>query len=142
MTKLSPFDFLSNLNDGTRSPDLLAECKACPEADSQDDLSKQYTPFMVNRGLSQHEDTVLIANEMNFRSGLAKKMQYDFIRHIIRPRKRYGKWAKKEADIANVNLIMQYYGYSRRKAISVVDIFSDEDIAEMKQKLDKGGLVK
>ena len=58
---------------------------------------KGYTPFLTNRGLSQHKDCVLFANEMNRRHGLDKKMQNDFLINTIRSTKRpFAKWAKSE----------------------------------------------
>ena len=57
---------------------------------------KSYSPFMVNRALSYHKDTVLYANEMNSYPNLDKKLQYDFYINIIRASKRpYSKWHKK-----------------------------------------------
>ena len=39
-----------------------------------------------------------------------------------------------------IDLIVEYYGYSLQKAREVVDIFTDEDLRTLKQKLFTGGL--
>jgi hypothetical protein len=103
-----------------------------------EDAEKGYSPFMVNRGLSYFQDTVLLANEMNINSHLPHRMQYDFLLTAIRPRKRFSKWMKKSTP-AKVEVIKEYYGYSDAKAESVVDLVSDEDIKHMKSVLFKGG---
>ena len=41
-------------------------------------LLSNYSPFVINRFLSQHIDSLLYANDMNFHHHLDKKMQYDF----------------------------------------------------------------
>ena len=48
---------------------------------------KNYNPFMVNRSLSYHYDTVLLANEMNQRHFLDKKLQNEFLINTIRKKK-------------------------------------------------------
>lgn len=75
---------------------------------------KGYVPFLVNRGLSYFPDTILQANAMNRHSGLRKRMQFDFLRHSIRSRKRFSKWFKaEEAD--NLASIKERYGCSNAK---------------------------
>ena len=50
---MSPFDYLNAINY-TKKDTMV------------DDIAeKQYNPFMVNRGLSYFQDTVLMAKEMN-----------------------------------------------------------------------------
>ena len=41
---------------------------------------KAYNSFMVNRGLSYFNDTVIYANEMNRYAHIDSKLQYDFLR--------------------------------------------------------------
>ena len=104
-----------------------------------DDITeKQYNSFMVNRGLSYHQDTVLLANEMNRASHLDNRLQYDFLLKTIRSRKRFSKWHKKSAS-ADIDVIKQYYGYSDAKAESVADLISADDIKAMKSQLSQGG---
>ena len=103
-----------------------------------DDAEKDYSPFMVCRGLSYFQDTVLLANEMNINSHLDHRLQYDFLRTAVRSRKRFSKWMKKTVHSKN-EIIKEYYGYSDAKAESVADLISDEDIKQMKSVLSIGG---
>ena len=140
MEKVGLFDILTNLNQGDKSPNLLkdatAESLLPPEPGSPE---KVYSAFMINRGMSQHADTVLIANMMNRHSHLPVKMQYDFYRHLVRPRKRYGAWAKASKAEANIQLIMKKYNYNRDRAEEVIDLFSKADLKEIKNEMSEGG---
>ena len=42
------------------------------------DAKKEYAPFIINKCMSGHLDTVLYANEMNLSHFLDKDMQYKF----------------------------------------------------------------
>ena len=54
----------------------------------EDDLQeKAYVPFVINRSLSYFPDTILYANQVNHYNQLDKKMQFDYLRLSLRPRK-------------------------------------------------------
>ena len=121
------FDIIANITH-KKQYDLMDN----PEAE------KSYSPFMVNRGLSYFQDTVLFANEMNTKSHIDDRLQHDFLVHGIRSRRRFSKWAKKQRP-AKIEIIKEYYGYSDAKAEAVVDLISDEMIKRMKDTLSQGG---
>jgi len=99
---------------------------------------KTYSSFMVNRALSFHRDTVLVANEMNKYPNLDNKLKYDFLINMIRAQKRpYSKWHKK-AQSSDLNVVKEYYGYSDAKAEEALKILSDDQIAALKKQLYKG----
>ena len=79
--------------------------------DEEPDLEKQYPSYIVNRCMSGHIDAILLANEMNKRPNLPKKLQYDFFLNSIRRRKRYSPWLRKE-EIEILDFVKRYYGYS------------------------------
>ena len=56
-----------------------------------DDITweKKYPPYVINRCLSQHVDTILMGNEMNQRHGLAKRLQFHFLLNSIRKKRRF-----------------------------------------------------
>jgi hypothetical protein len=126
MAALSPFDYLKSINETKK--DIMVD----------DIAEKQYTPFMVNRGLSLFVDTVMYANEMNKFSHLDHRLQYDFYINTIKNRKRFSKWPKKLND-KNVDIIKQYYGYSTAKAEQVAPLFTKVQLNEMKRKMSHGG---
>jgi len=124
---ISPFDFINSIN--YTKENLIVD----------DWSEKQYNSYVINRGLSFGTDTIIQANEMNSRPHLDKKLQYQFLINIIRPRKRYNKWLKAE-KIEAIEVIKTYYGYSTDKARQVLSILNPEQIDQLKQKLKKGGL--
>jgi hypothetical protein len=135
------FDFLNSINGGQKSPDLFSECRRASDGAQIDTAEKQYVPFMINRGLSYFRDTVLYANEMNRLYRLSPVMQYDFLKNIIRPGKRFSKWFKMEED-EDVKVIMAAYGYSYIQARKALPLLSSDQIDDLKKYLDRGGLKK
>ena len=99
---------------------------------------KNYPPFVINKCMSQHLDTIMFANEMNQYPGLDKKLQYDFFINIVRPRKRFSPWGKKE-KVKDLEYVKQYYGYSTEKALQALRILSPTQLDVIKTKLNKGG---
>ena len=124
---MTPFDFLNAINDNKK--DLFQD----PQA------SKDYTPFMINRGLSFFPDTVLYANEMNMHPNLGGIMQYHYYLKSIRKYNRpFQKWQKLTRS-DDMSLVKEYYGYSNEKAKDALLILTKEQIAEIKKSLYKGG---
>lgn len=123
---ISPFDFINAISFG-KGKLIVDEWS-----------EKQYNSYVINKGLSFGSDTVIQANEMNSRPHLDKKLQFDFLINIIRPRKRFNKWIKAQ-KIEAIDIVKEYYGYSTEKARQALSILSDSQIDYLKQKLKKGG---
>lgn len=118
-------------------PSIL-QTKKCVINDDID--AKDYTPFVVNRALSYHIDCILYANEMNIHNMLDKDMQYQYLLNTIRPMKRkFQSWQKTEVD-NNLECVKEFFGFSNEKAKEALRILSDEQIAEIKAKTNKGGV--
>lgn len=138
--KLSFFDFLNSINSGPQGEYLMNGCKAHYEEDPGPDAADcAYVPFMVNRGLSYFNDSVLFANEMNRCSHLPQKMQYDFLKNSLRPRKRFSKWFKREDDGEYVELVMKHYGYNSNLARESVSLMPNDELIRLKKLYDPGG---
>ena len=105
------------------------------------DNEKEYNPYLTNRGLSYFPDTLHHAQEMNQLHHLDKKMQYDYLFNSIRKSKRFSKWAKK-IENKDVDLIIEYFGFSRKKAEEATLVLTDDQIISIKIKLEKGGVSK
>ena len=101
-------------------------------------IIKEYPPFIINKCLSGHMDCVLFANEMNKYHFLDKDMQYNFYLNILRKRKRFSPWLRKD-KVSDLECVKQYYGYSNEKALQILKILSHEQIDYIKQRLDTGG---
>ena len=127
---MTPFDYINAIN---ANKDIIGS------SDNPEEVEKEYTPFMVNRGLSYFIDTILYANEMNIASDISNKLQFDYLRNSIKPKKRFSKWAKRLSP-ENINVIKEIYKYSDRRAIEVLSLLSDSQIAFLKEKLKKGGV--
>tara|TARA_Y100000033_G_scaffold6457_1_gene5311 strand:- start:32 stop:418 length:387 start_codon:yes stop_codon:yes gene_type:complete len=106
--------------------------------EDDENIIKSYPPFIINKCLSGHLDSVLFANEMNKYHFLDKDMQYKFYLNILRKRKRFSPWIRKDKD-SDLDIVKSYYGYSNEKARQVMKILSTEQINYMKQRLDTGG---
>ena len=123
---MNPFDFLNDINYGKQN--IMVD----------DIAEKQYNAFMINRGLSYFNDTVLMANEMNLNAHLDNRLQFDFFINIVRKKKRFSKWNKPET-LSDVEVVKEYYGYSNEKARQVLTLLTSENIDELKKKVYKGG---
>ena len=97
-----------------------------------------YPPYIVNRCLSGHLDTVLFANEMNLYNSLDKDMQYSFFLYTLRKRKRFSPWLKKE-QIEDLDLVKKHYGYSNEKAKVAVSLLTKTQIETIRNQHDMGG---
>ena len=100
---------------------------------------KDYPPYIVNRCLSGHLDTVMFANEMNKFPNLDKDLQYNFFLNTLRKKKRFSPWLRKD-KVTDLEIIKQYYGYSNEKALNALKILTPDQINFIKQRLDIGGI--
>ena len=123
---MNHFDYLNSIN--LTKKDIMID----------DDCEKAYNSFMVNRGLSYFQDTIIIANEMNRHHQLDNKLQYQFLINMIRKRKRFSKWAKAQKE-SDIDAVKEYYGYSNEKARQVLTLLNSDQINELKNKVMTGG---
>lgn len=124
---MTPFDFINAINQ--TKVDLFKEPLA----------NKDYDAYIVNRGLSYFHDTVVQANTMNQYSSLPNEWQFRFLLNSVTKKKRFSKWAKKDKATESLKLVQEYFGYSSEKAKEALRILSDEQLSEIKLKLNKGG---
>jgi hypothetical protein len=123
---MNPFEYLNAINDTKK--DIMVD----------DIAEKAYNPFMVNRGLSYFNDTVIYANAMNRLHHLDHRLQFDFYINSIRKRKRFSKWIKPDTA-SDVEVVKEYYGYSNEKARQALSLLTSEQINDLKKKVYKGG---
>ncbi len=115
----NPFDFLNSINQ-TKVNLIREEGRGASE----------YAPYLMNKGLSQFPDTIIAANEMNRRHHMDRQMQYEFLLHSVRPRKRFTKWAKKE-DAEIVQSIADLFSCSIKRAEEIRDVLGSKEIAKI-----------
>ena len=124
---MTPFDFLNAINQSKK--DLIKEDPT---------NEKEYSAWMVNRGLSYFPDTVMYANEMNQRHQISNKWQFQFLLNSIPKKKRFSKWFKREEE-KHLKLVMDCYGYSSEKAKQVLGILTPEQLKTIEEKQYTGG---
>ncbi len=118
---VNPFEFVKSINDKRHVED-----------------PSLYTPFLSNRAFSYHLDTVLIANEMNKYPDLPPEVQFAFMNEAVRKGRRFSSWYK-EQETPNLELVMEYFGYSKPKALAALQVLTQDQLRQMKERLDKGG---
>lgn len=121
--KLTPFDITSNINE---------------KKDYLDVQDVGYDAYVINRVMSNTADSVLFANEMNRYYSLDRDQQYAFFYFGLGKKKRFGKWHKNQDDKEALEIIQEYYGYSRHKAKDVLSLLRPH-LDDIKLELDKGG---
>ena len=107
--------------------------------DEDPDVEKKYPAYIINRCMSGHLDAIMYANEMNIYHNLDNKLQHDFLLNILRSKKRFSPWVKKE-ELKNLDYVKHYYGYSNEKAKQVLPLLSKEQLTFIQEKLERGGL--
>jgi hypothetical protein len=127
---MTPFDFINAIMQSKKN--LIVD----------EETEKEYVPFIVNRGLSFHRDCLLYANEMNRHHFIDKKLQHDFLINTVRSKKRpFVKWAKPEKS-DDLECLKTVYQFSDSKAREAARILSKEQIQQLKEKTQTGGLRK
>jgi hypothetical protein len=120
---MSPFDIASHINEKKGVLDV-------------EDIG--YNAYVINKVLSNTGDSVLFANEMNRWWSTSNQQQFDFYYHGLPKKKRYGKWHKNQDDTESLNLIQEYYGYSRKRAKDVLTLLRPY-LDDIRKELEKGG---
>lgn len=124
---MSPFDYVNSILID-KKPLIVDEVS-----------EKGYVPFLTNRALSYHKDTIFYAQEMNLAAQLDKKLQFQYLINTVRPMKRKNsKWAKK-AENADIDAVMEFYGYNYQKAKTAVSVLSKDQLKSIRKRLEKGG---
>jgi hypothetical protein len=103
-------------------PSLLLTKKYCLEDE------KDYNAYVVNKVVSNHQDGIFLAVEMNKYPDLPKKAQYDFyFNGLVSKRRPYVKW-NKNAKEADVELVKKYFNYNETKARDALKILNTNQL--------------
>jgi cupin superfamily acireductone dioxygenase involved in methionine salvage len=76
---------------------------------------------------------------MNKCAHVSKQWQFDFYRIGIVKRKRFSKWHKQDKIEDDVKLVMREYDYSHQKALQIIDLLSEIQLKELREKYNNGG---
>jgi len=120
--------------------DIIGLINTKAEYPSEEEL-KVYSSFMGNRAMSQHQELIFFAEEMNERWGMPKEANFAFYYYGVPKRKRFGKWAKpgKELD-DKIAILKEYYGLPTIKCKEIIPLVDELDLWDkMAKELSKGG---
>ena len=126
MSKRNPFDFVKSVSYDKK--DLMVD-----EVEE-----KAYQPFLLNKSLSYHQDSIFLTNEMNVRHGVDNRLQYMFFLNTLRKRQRFSQWSKPYIS-KKIDTVKQYYQISTREAKDYVNLLSDKQVRELKNRMKTGG---
>ena len=120
-----------------KKPGVFDYVKSINKKNYMFDLSG-YNPFLTNRTFAGFIDTIMLAEEMNQAHALSHALQYDFYYYGIRKGNRFDP-INKPQDSPYLEIVMEYYTYSKQKAIEALRILTPDDIERITKSLDKGG---
>ena len=126
----NPFDYVSAINYTKK--DLMTD------TDNDELAEAGYNPYLTNKALSYFPDTILYANEMNMHYNADNKLQFQYLLNIVRPKKRFSKWAKRQED-NDFDAVKEYYGYNNTKTEQALSLLSPEQLNIIKKRLNRGG---
>jgi len=126
VSKRNPFDFVKSVSSD--KTDIMVD----------DIEEKAYQPFLINKSLSYHQDSVFFTNEMNCRHGLDNRLQYVFFLNTLRKRQRFSKWSKPYVS-KKLDVVKDYYQMSTREAKELYTLLSDKELRELKNRMNTGG---
>ena len=126
MSKRNPFDFVKSVSYDKK--DIMVDNVE----------EKAYAPFLINKSLSYHQDSVFFTNEMNCRHGLDHRLQYLFLLNTLRKRQRFSQWSKPYLS-KKLDTIKDYYQISTLKAKEYMEVLSDKEVRELKKRMKTGG---
>lgn len=126
MSKRNPFDFVKSVSYDKK--DIMVD----------DIEEKSYQPFLINKALSYHQDSVFLTNEMNIRHGVDNRLQYVFFLNTLRKRQRFSKWSKPYVS-KKLDIIKDYYQISTKEAKEYATLLSEKQYRELKNSMKTGG---
>ena len=102
-----------------------------------DAISKEYTPFIVNKALSFDMQSIMLANEMN-KTHINPEWAYQFYVGAVTRTTKFSPWIKQAKPIpeATLKAVAEYYQCSIPKAIDACKVLNENQLEVI---LNKGG---
>jgi hypothetical protein len=102
------------------------------------DFEKTYSKFMVNRFLACAPDLVSLVNTINTNNKCSNKQHYYFFVTTVFKKRRYLKYAKKEAPIQHLEAVRKYFNTSEEKALEYLSLLNKEQIKNIVKSFSHG----
>lgn len=105
---------------------------------TEEEIKKDYSPFLMNRMIAQYKSFIFLANWMNKHSNIDNDIQLKIYMDNIPKKKRQALWINKfvPSDLAAV---MEYYNITQEKADPYMKILTPEQIDELARRMETGG---
>jgi len=118
---MKPFDYLNALTVENKDLDF-----------DNDEIRKDYSPYMINRFVSMSEVFVPIVNEVN-RYDLPKSAHYRYFSSILPKRKMYFKYIakKKDLSLADKTVIANYFEVGLKDAERYIQILDEKEVNDI-----------
>jgi hypothetical protein len=106
------------------------------ELDFEDEeISRNYVPYMINRFISTVDIYVPLVNEINQFPDIPKETHYQFFLNMLPKRKQYFDYSslkkEKEATLQQKKMIAHYFQVNLKIAQEYISILSEEEIQEI-----------
>ena len=126
---VSPFDWIKFIQTGKPTKQLASYLDNCQTIVNEQNFNCQgYVPFIVNRGLALHPDTLLSAVEINMFSHLDIDMQFAFLKaDISKKSRKYIPWPK-EDKIQDIESVQKLYNCNHSKAMQILNLVTNEEL--------------
>lgn len=102
---------------------------------------KAYPAFVVSRCLSYHQALIPLLDMLNECRNIDALAHYEFLLNSIPISKRYAKWTKPTLD-EDITVVSTVYNCSRQKAEEYLAFISEDQLKQMKDFFQEGGLIK
>lgn len=97
-------------------------------------VENDYNQFLITRAFSYHIDTIHISNELNQYGEIEDEMHFGFLKSLVRPKKRFAKWAKPTKH-REASLLSAFYQIPMIRAYEYLSFFSQQDFDEIEEQL-------
>lgn len=95
-------------------------------------MEADYKPFLTNRAMSYHPDSVFFAADMNLYPGVDSLLQFDYYMHSLRARRRRSSWFKPHST-EDEAAIIEIMGYNKTRAREAARVLSDDQLQKLKE---------
>lgn len=131
MSEVTVFDFVNQILQGNSKGKQI---------ELTEEIFDTYNQYIINKALSFHKDCLFQVNQMNLYSDMNNKLHYDFLINTIRKYRRpFKPWIKPE-NSEKIELIKRFFNISKREALEIEDLISDNDMDKIKTELSTGGI--
>ena len=106
---------------------------------------KEYNSFMANRALSQHQDLIFYAQEMNERYNVPKEANFAFHYYSFPKYRAFKKgWAKRSSELdEKIQILKEYLNYSEIRCRELIPLVDELNLWEsIKNEIERGGVNK